>query len=148
MSEELEQVVTFPDVAGLDDPFSIKTTATDGSVIRPAVVTVLMNREMARRVGRKLRKRAKEQGLPEPMVLRPKLSGAETTSRMAAMLIDEYEKYSGHFPLKTLQNFLDDRTAKVMEDAIRTGRPLDRDAVRRAIGELWARAEAKRAEKK
>lgn len=144
----LEQVVSFPDRTDMPDlpkdPFAIKSRTDDGDVVRPAVVTVLLNREMARAVNRRLRRQAKRQGVPEPIIVRQKpLNDRETTDKMTDIILTEWEQYHGHFPLATLQEFLDDRTAKVMEEAYRTGRPIDRDAVRQAVGRIWDQAKQK-----
>lgn len=144
------QRVTFPDAddfPGLPkDPFAIKSRTTEGDQIRPAVVVALLNREMKRKVTRMIRKKARSQGLPEPIIapLRPRLSERDTTDRMADLLLSEYEKYHVMFPAHTLAQYLDDRTGETMEKAFREGKPIDREATRRAIGELWKQAEAKR----
>lgn len=147
------EVVTFPDASDLPglpkDPFSIKSETGDGTV-RPAVVVALLNRNMRRQLGRRLKKQARSQGLPDPIIapLRPRLTERETTARVADMLLSEWDKYHRMFPVSTLVEFLDARTAETMEKAFLEGKPIDRDATRRAIGELWKRAEAKRNQEK
>jgi len=149
--DALEQPVSFPDKGDFADlpanPFSQKIKTTTGDVVRPAVVLAMLNRTMARKVERMLRKKAKEQGLPEPIVMRERLSDRDTNERMADMVIGEWEKYHAYFPLNTLQQYLDERTGRILEEAILSGRPVDRDAVRRALAELHRQAEEKRKEK-
>lgn len=146
--------VTFPDAADLPglpkDPFSIRSTTGEGEQIRPAVVVALLNRNMKRQLERKFKRDARSKGLPDPIIVpvRPRLSERETTDRVADMLLGEYDKYHAMFPAETLAQFLDARTGETMKKAFLEGKPIDREATRRAIGELWKRAEAKRQEKK
>lgn len=131
------------------DPFSIVATNDDGDKFRPAVVIALLNREMKRKLEKKFKAEARSQGLPEPIFTeqRPKLSEPETTARMADLLLGEWDKYHAYFPAETLSRFLDDRTSHLMTEAYRRGQPIDRDAVRRAIGQLWKESDAKRKDK-
>lgn len=145
------EVVSFPDKGDSDDlpsnPFAIRSRTDTGDQIRPAVVVALLNENMKNKLMKKLRAKAQERGLPEPIITPARLSERDTTDKMADLLLSEWEKYHKYFPLKTLKNYLDDRTAKIMEEAFLTGRPIDRDAVRRAIGALWQEAQQKRNEK-
>jgi hypothetical protein len=143
-----ETVVTVPDAEELDIKFDpLKQFAkTDVGIVRPVVVIALMNREQARRAARWARKRAREHPEePAPVITRKPLSPAQTTDRMADALIREYEDYHRYFPLKTLQNYLDDRTSRTLEEALKQGRPLDRDSVRRAIGNMMHEMEMEQA---
>jgi hypothetical protein len=149
--EALIQPVSFPDaddIPGLPrDPFAIKAKTEDGDEVRPAVVIAMLNREMARKIERRLRKTARSKGLPEPIVMRQKLSDRETNERMADMVIEEWERYHQYFPLRTLQQYLDERTGSILEEAILQGKPLDRAAVRQALANLHEEAKRRRKEK-
>lgn len=129
----------FPDDPAMKDPFKHRAKTDEGTV-RPAVVVALLNRNMRRKLEKELGKRARERNLPEPVIMRKPLSEAETTDKMASMILDEWEKYHKYFPLATLQQFLDERTGRIMEQAYLTGKPIDREAVRQAIGALWDRS--------
>jgi hypothetical protein len=133
-------VVTVPDAEDLGVSFDpLKQNAkTEVGTVRPIVVTALINREMAIRARKKAREMRQQAAgkPPEPIVLKRKLTDRETTNVMADLLIKEWEVYHRYFPLKTLQDYLDDRTGRVLEEAMLQGRPLDRDAVRQAVGNL------------
>lgn len=144
-------VVTFPDRSDFDDlpedPFSIVSTTSDGDKIRPAVIIALLNSEMKTKLEKRLKADARSKGLPEPIIAPARLSESETTARMADLLIGEWDKYHTYFPAATLSRFLDDRAGRTMEAAFAAGKPMNRDDVRRAIGQLWHEADAKRKEK-
>jgi hypothetical protein len=141
-------VVTVPDAEELDITFDpLKQFAkTDVGVVRPVVVTVLMNREQARRAAKWARQRAKQHPKePPPVLMRKPLSPAETAERMSMMLIKEYEDYHRYFPLKTLSDYMDDRAARTLEEAMKRGQPLDRTLVRQAIGNMMHEMEMEQA---
>jgi len=135
-------VVVVPDADDLGmkrEPLSIKTK-TDFGEVRPVVIPVLLNREMKRKLLREMKKRGVNVELhadPAPVVTKPRLTARETTARMADELIAEYQLYRANFPMATLKQYLDERTSKTMEEAWKQGKPLDREAVRAALGALW-----------
>jgi len=147
MEDELHQTVTVPDaedVEGLpENPLDIHTK-TDEGIVRPAVIMELLNREQRRRILKEARKAQRDNPGAQVAIVVPKpRTKPETTAYMADMIIGEWEKYHQYFPLQTLQNFLDDRSGRIMEQAILKGRPVDRDAVREAVGALWDEAQQK-----
>lgn len=147
--EEKLPVVTVPDAEDLGVSFDpLKQNAkTDVGVVRPVVVIALLNREQLRRARRWAKRRATEHPEePEPVIMRQKLTPVQTTDSVADMLIKEYETYKRYFPLKTLQDYLDDRTAKTLEESLKRGQPLDRDSVRRAIGNMMHEMEQEQAD--
>lgn len=142
-------VVTVPDQDDLDisfDPLKVQAK-TDVGVVRPVVVVALLNREQARRAQKWAKKRAREHPEePEPVIMRKPLSPAATAERMSAMLVKEYEVYHRYFPTKTLSQYLDERTSRTLEEAVRRGQPLDRAAVRQAIGNMMHEMEQEQAD--
>lgn len=142
--QERLPVVTVPDAEDFapelgikKDPVRVQVKTDTGDMVRPVVIVALLNRQQKRMADRIARKRAKDH--PEeqpPLILRQKVDPAVVTDRVADLMLKEWEEYHRYFPLATLQQYLDDRTAKTLEEAILRGKPLDRDAVRRALGAL------------
>lgn len=159
MRKDGQVVVTVPDfvvpaIGGgvktlpAEKALQIKTKVAGVGTIRPAMIPVLLNRAMRRRLEKDLRragvdaKIVKAEDAPavqqeEPVIPNQPLSGRETIDRMASLLIDDWDKYHRYFPAKTLAEFLDHRAGEILLDAWKKGKPVNREDVKRALANLW-----------
>jgi hypothetical protein len=129
--------VTVPDQHDLGLPFDPlkRTIKTDVGEVRPVVIFELLNMENQRRAEVAAAGNPQQEDV-RPVQLNDPLTERETTARVADIIISEWEQFHQHFPLVALSEYLDSQTAKTMELALEKGWPLDRDAVRRALGGL------------
>jgi hypothetical protein len=115
------------------------------AVVRQLVLEQLVNRGVIpnRRDRRALRRHKGRPPVVAPAIALRSLSERETTDRVAKLLLDEWDSHRRQFPHATLSQFFDDKTGAEVERAWREGKPIDRDAVRRGIGQLWEQAQRK-----
>lgn len=124
---------------------TIKTR--EGQVLRLGPFLAAIQREIIRRKRTDPRFRTEEGNPLSDITSRPLIVPKPINTALEEVtdyLLAEYDKYEKQFPTNTLAKWLDKRSADIVKDAWRKGKPIPREEVKRALAGLYAQAQRER----